>query len=271
MRTRTQRWHELVLVVTAVVFIVAFSVPIIRPQASPTVHDLCEALVWTCWAIFGVDFFIQWRRAEAKGRFLRRHVLDVIALLLPVFQMLRLVRLITLLRVLNRLHDRATTAVRGRVTIYVLGAISLVIYLGALAVLDEERAADGQIQTFGDALWWATVTATTVGYGDYTPVTVGGRLVAGGLMVCGIALLGIVTASMASWLIERIRDVEEQTEAATRADIVRLSQQLEQVHAELVELRAGALPRSTAEGSAGVAAESTARATAHQEHDRNRP
>ncbi len=261
-RTRIQRWQEPVLVVTAVIFIVAFSVPIISPQVSPAVHDACEGLVWTCWAIFGVDFLMQWRHAEAKGRFLRRHVLDVIALLLPVFQMLRLVRLVTLLRVLNRLNDRATTAVRGRVMIYVLGANSLIIYLGALAVLGEERAAHGQIQTFGDALWWATVTVTTVGYGDYTPVTVGGRLVAGGLMVCGVALLGIVTASLASWLIERVRDVEEQAEAATRADIARLSQQLEQVHAELVELRTGALSRSTAEGAAGATAGAAAGSTA---------
>jgi voltage-gated potassium channel len=54
------------------------------------------------------------------------------------------------------------------------------------------------IKTFGDALWWALSTMTTVGYGDRYPTTGEGRLVAGGLMLAGVALLGVITASLAS-------------------------------------------------------------------------
>jgi voltage-gated potassium channel len=57
-------------------------------------------------------------------------------------------------------------------------------------------------------LWWALTTIATVGYGDRYPVTGQGRLVAAGLMVAGIAVLGVVTASIASWLIEKVREVE---------------------------------------------------------------
>ena len=79
------------------------------------------------------------------------------------------------------------------------------MFVAALAVLDFERnAREASITTFGDALWWAFVTITTVGYGDYSPVTVEGRLVAVGLMLGGIALIGLVTASLASWIVERV-------------------------------------------------------------------
>lgn len=66
---------------------------------------------------------------------------------------------------------------------------------------------------------WAMTTVTTVGYGDRFPVTETGRFVAGGLMLAGIALLGVVTASLASWLIERVAEVEEESQAATRGDV----------------------------------------------------
>lgn len=70
--------------------------------------------------------------------------------------------------------------------------------------LDAERGqSDANIGTYGDAVWWALTTVSTVGYGDHFPVTVTGRSVAGGLMVAGIALLGTLTATR--------RDVEALT------------------------------------------------------------
>jgi voltage-gated potassium channel len=72
-------------------------------------------------------------------------------------------------------------------------ARGLVLFVAALAVLQAERGhPGGNIESFGDALWWAVTTVTTVGYGDRFPVTTTGRFVAGGLMLAGIALLGVV-------------------------------------------------------------------------------
>ncbi len=233
-RTRAEVW----LALTALVFLVAYSVPVISPQLDPRWQDVCAGVVWLSWGVFLVDFLVQWRAAGDRRGFVRHHWLDALALLLPVFQPLRLVRLITLLRVLNRLNKHATAALRGRVTTYVISATSLLVYLGALAVLTEERDGEGAIQTLGDALWWATVTVTTVGYGDYFPVTAAGRLVAVALMVCGIALLGIVTASMATWLLERIRSVEHDAQAATRADLAELTGEVRRLQQQLDQLTA---------------------------------
>ncbi|MGO4689201.1 hypothetical protein [Glaciibacter sp. 2TAF33] len=97
----------------------------------------------------------------------------------------------TLLSVLQR---TAGVAFRGRVVVYVAGASGLLVFVAALAVLDSERSAP---QAF-------------------SPVTDAGRLIAGGLMLGGIALLGVVTATLASWIVERVSQQEEDAQAATR-------------------------------------------------------
>lgn len=91
---------------------------------------------------------------------------------------LRLLRLATLLSLVNR---RATSDLRGRVGLYVAGGSLLLAVVGALAVVDVERGADGaNITTIGDAFWWAATTMTTLGYGDRYLVTQLGRGVQSG-------------------------------------------------------------------------------------------
>jgi voltage-gated potassium channel len=147
---------------------------------------------------------------------------------LPVLRPLQLLRLVILLRALNR---RAANALRGRIAIYVGCATVLLVFTSSLAILDAERGhRDATIDSFGNALWWAVTTITTVGYGDQRPVTTEGRFVAAGLMIGGIALLGTVTASIASWLVDRVRETEETARAATTAD-------MDALRAEIRELR----------------------------------
>lgn len=71
------------------------------------------------------------------------------------------------------------------------------------------------IKTFGDALWWAATTVTTVGYGDHSPITLQGRLVAVVLMVIGIGVVGAVTASVATWILGRVADERAERERPT--------------------------------------------------------
>ena len=92
---------------------------------------------------------------------------------LPILRPLRLLRLVTLLTVFQR---AAGNSLRGRVVTYALGSTVLLVYTASLAVLEAERYAAGStIKTFGDALWWAFATITTVGYGDEVPATPTGR------------------------------------------------------------------------------------------------
>jgi voltage-gated potassium channel len=107
----------------------------------------------------------------------------------------------------------------GRATAYVIGLAVVAVGLGSVAMLDVERGdPDANITTFGDALWWATSTVTTVGYGDRFPVTLEGRLIAFALMLVGISLVGVVTASVAAWLVANVERPADRTDAAPAAD-----------------------------------------------------
>lgn len=123
------------------------------------------------------------------------------------------------------------------------GAVVLLIFVAALAILDAERGKpDANITSFSDAAWWAMTTITTVGYGDRFPVTGTGRLVAAAMMVAGIALLGVVTASVAAWFVERVAAVT-QAETATRAEVEALASEVRELRSELREVLRDELQR----------------------------
>jgi voltage-gated potassium channel len=167
-------------------------------------------LSWVTWGLFVVDLIVRLVLADQRLRYLVRHWYDVLVVVLPLLRPLWLLRLIPMLMVINR---RAQTRLHGRVAIYVAGGASLLAFCAALAVLDAERSnPDANITDFGDAIWWAITTMTTVGYGDEFPISGLGRLVAFGLMVGGITLLGTVSATLASWLVETVAAEKEQAE-----------------------------------------------------------
>lgn len=222
-----ERRTEWPLAVVAFAFLIAFAWPILDQGLSPTGQTVCDAIQIGAWVTFVIDYAARLVLSEDRGQFFRSHLVDLAVIALPLLRPLRLLRLITILSVLNR---GVSSGLRGRVAVYVVGATVLVVLVGGLAMLDAERGQDGaNIQTPGDAWWWAISTVTTVGYGDRYPVTASGRFVAVTLMVCGIALIGVVTASLASWLIERIRD--EQTE--TRDDMADLLAEVRQLRTDV--------------------------------------
>ncbi|WP_345750982.1 potassium channel family protein [Microbacterium rhizophilus] len=213
----TERWARLAdwpLTIAALAYLVAYSMEVL---ANPTdaAGIVAETVIWATWGLFLVDYVANLYLAANRGRWFARHLFDLLIVVLPMLRPLRLLRLVTILAVLQR---TAGTALRGRIIIYVSGASILLIYVAALAVLDAERGQGGPISTFGDALWWALVTVTTVGYGDYFPVTLVGRAVAAGLMIGGIALIGVVTATLASWIVEKVGEQQKTDETARLAD-----------------------------------------------------
>jgi voltage-gated potassium channel len=210
---RARRWEQATdwpLIVAGLIFLAAYAVPILKPDLPPGLIEVCRWLTLITWVIFIVDFVVRVILADRRLRYVLRHWYDALVVLLPLLRPLQLLRLIPLLVAINR---RAQSRLRGRVAIYVAGGATLLAFLAALAVLDAERSnPNANIKNFGDASWWAVTTMTTVGYGDHYPVTGLGRLVAFGLMVGGIALLGTVTATLASWLVELVEAEREQAE-----------------------------------------------------------
>jgi voltage-gated potassium channel len=217
----------------AVIFLTAYAWPILQPSMGSAERTLLEAATWCTWGLFAIDFLVKAALSKQRLIFFRRHVLDLLVIVLPLLRPLRLLRMVTMLHIL---HRSAAMSLRGKVVVYVVGSTVLVIFCAALAELDAERAAgNANIQNFPDAVWWAITTITTVGYGDRYPVTTTGRLIALGLMIGGIALLGIVTATFASWLIQRVTEAEESAEMLTRAHITELTHQIEQLRVDLAK------------------------------------
>lgn len=209
-----ERRGEVPLLVLAVAFLVAYAWPVIDPGLDPNLRSFLSAVSWTVWGAFAVDFGARLALAKDRRQYALQHWYDVALLALPMLRPLRLLRLLALARVLNR---SAASSLVGRVTTYVVGTAIMAAGLGAIAVLDAEQdSANANITTMGDALWWATTTVTTVGYGDRYPVTGSGRLIAVGLMVVGIALVGAVTAGIAAWLVSQVEGPTPPPRASSR-------------------------------------------------------
>ena len=220
------------LTVAAVVFLAAYSWEVIADLEGPAAAT-AETIIAVTWIIFLIDYIVSLVQARHRWHWFYRHLFDLAAVVLPMLRPLRLLRLVTLLNVLQR---RAGSAIRSSVLVYVAGASILLIYVAGLAILDAERTATGtQVHNIGDGIWWAFVTITTVGYGDIYPVTALGRVIAAGVMVAGIALLGVVTATLASWIVERVATEDEQAQTATRQQVSELAEQVSALRKQLLD------------------------------------
>lgn len=235
---RLRRWERRTgswLVVLAVLFLVAYTVPILWPQFPRLWQWMCATTNWVIWAVFIGDYLVRVGLSDDRWGFVRRHPLDLAVLVLPMLRPLRLLMLIKVLLVVER---RTEIWARGRYAVYVGGTMILLVLIASLAMLDAERGAEGaSIETFWDALWWSAVTVTTVGYGDTFPVTAAGRVIAAAMMLCGIGLLGFVTASLATWVLEKVSIVTA-TGQQTRAEVGDVLWEVRQLRAELAALRA---------------------------------
>jgi voltage-gated potassium channel len=200
---RLVQWEqrtEIPLAVAALVFLAAYAVRVLARHLPEAVLDLCLAVILAAWALFAVDYAVRWYLSGQRLRFVRTHLLDTAVLLLPLLRPLRIVKVY---EAVQRRHGRPRLALHARVIAYSGLSTFLLGFAGALAVYQQERDAPGTtMPTFGPAVWWTCATLTTVGYGDVTPVTPMGRLIAVGVMVIGLALLAAVTGTFASWLLQ---------------------------------------------------------------------
>ena len=201
--SRTDGW----LTVLAVAFLFVYAVPIIWPDLPSWARQAFVVANGLIWLAFVADLLARVLLSDRRGHYLLTHPVDVLVVALPMLRPLRVLRVFT---AGQALLTRGRGLLRsGQAIVFAAG---LLVLIGALAVLDAERGKpDANIGNFQDALWWAMTTVTTVGYGDRFPVSGTGRVVAAVLMVVGISLVGVVTATVAAWFLAR-----EEEEAAAR-------------------------------------------------------
>jgi voltage-gated potassium channel len=206
---------ELPLTVLAVLWLPVLVVPL-AVHLRPGVADTFEAVDYFVWAAFAVEYLVKLYLSPSRRYFVRHHVVDLAVVVLPVLRPLRVLRLLRLLDlgrvgvVLANALGRARRLFTHRGLHFVLLAVLALVFACSALVLEFERHARGSnIHNYGQALWWAIVTVTTVGYGDKYPVTAGGRGVAVVLMLVGIGLIGVLTATVASFFVQEAADAEK--------------------------------------------------------------
>jgi voltage-gated potassium channel len=137
--------------------------------------------------------------APDNKKYFKAHIFELVLIAVPFFRPLRALRALVFT---TQASIRSKKALIKSIPLVMTGAAVLMIIIMGAAVLDIERGAPGSnIKTPMDALWWGLVTITTIGYGDKFPVTTEGRLIAGILIIFGVAMISAITASFASWIL----------------------------------------------------------------------
>jgi voltage-gated potassium channel len=195
----------LALSVMAVAALIVDAVAPLPKEVSRTVQMGDTAV---CVLLF-MDFLYRFRKASSKKEFMRMGWIDLIASIpnVDLFRAGRLVRVFRIIRLLRGVRaahrivqvfreNRPKNALASGVTIMLL-----LVAFSSAAILIAEDGPEAKIKTAEDAIWWSVTTITTVGYGDRFPLSTEGRVIAMGLMLCGVGMFGVLSGFVASVLL----------------------------------------------------------------------
>ncbi|WP_144509799.1 potassium channel family protein [Bacillus sp. FJAT-22090] len=159
---------------------------------------------------FFIEYLVRLSFAADKWKFIKENIFDLIALIPfdAFFKVARLMRLLRLVRMM-KISKTVQGIFKSGGLNYIFLFTFLVLTWGAASNFILEKGHNPNINSFLDSIWWAVVTVSTVGYGDISPVTMGGRIIAGILMLVGIGLIGSITGSMAMYFSNLERTVEK--------------------------------------------------------------
>jgi voltage-gated potassium channel len=177
---------------------------------SPSTKEVLNNLEVALCAVFLFDFFRSLFRAPHKWTYFLRGGgwLDLLGSIpfsaFAVFRIARLFRIVRVVRTLRGSEFREMLLERlaeSTLLFTLLIAVVMIFVIGAIVAWAEHGAPNANIETYPEGVWWAVVTITTVGYGDYFPVTTVGRIAAAVLMFCGLGIIGVLSSYLATTFI----------------------------------------------------------------------
>lgn len=208
-----------------------------------------EIIGTVIWAIFIINFVLEFVLAPHKAVYLRKNWLTVFSLLVPalrIFRIFRAVRLLRLSRVgrglrlfrvvssLNRGMRALAANLQRRGFGYVLSLSLIVLFAGAAGMYAFENEVPGGLDSYSEALWWTAMVMTTMG-SQYWPQTLEGRMLCFLLALYAFAVFGYVTATLATYFVGRDAESSE-AELAGAEDVRALREELRALRAELQAL-----------------------------------
>ncbi len=235
---RTEIGIFVMIVLSIVLLVVELSMPSSGERRSSWVTGMGQEAGWFFWLDVGFSIFflleyvLKLWVAPRKWYFIKTHWIDLLAILpvLRIFRigkavrLLKLFRLLRILRIGRIMHQRASSLSsemqrRSAENMIVVVYLLFSLLFGTLGVLVFEKGTNPGFETLGDGLWWCVVTLTTVGYGDISPQTVGGKVVAAIIMFIGLSFYALLTGLLSTIIIERTKRSE-----AEGMDIASLTQ-----------------------------------------------
>jgi voltage-gated potassium channel len=194
-----QKKAALPTLLLSLLYTISFVYPIYWYPVGHSVKTICLFINYLTWAAFVGDYVVQMKLSPSNKKYFMTHIFELILIAIPFFRPLRALRALVFT---TKASIRSKKALIRSIPAIITGQAILMIVIMGAAVLDIERGATGSnIKTPMDALWWGLVTITTIGYGDKFPVTTEGRLIAGVLIIFGVAMISAITASFASWIL----------------------------------------------------------------------
>lgn len=167
-------------------------------------HFAGRTLVTVSWAVFLIDYLLSLYLAPDRKTYIQTHILQAVGVLFPPL------RIFLIFHVTYEVMRSSRRAFGAQVRLYLVYVSTMVIGLSSFLVMLVERDAPGStIKNYGDALWWAAETISTVGYGDMYPVTVTGRMLAVTLMINGFLILSVLTATVAQKFVTSMLGVQQ--------------------------------------------------------------
>ena len=234
------------------------AIVVLTKDLNGSASTLLVGTLFVLWAIVLVEYAVRLVVTPDRLGYLKRRWVEPATVVVPPLQGWHLVGMEKMSLLVYEGELRVETILRHHSLFRVLIAAAGTLFLGAwLVLLFEEKAKGSNIHSYPDALWWAIVTVTTVGYGDRYPVSAGGRAVAVVLMLVGIGLIGVLTATVASVFVKEHTDANKE---AFKKGHDELGQQLSVISDRIadVERRLGASPGEMASVDAAADAEAVA-------------
>jgi voltage-gated potassium channel len=231
---------------------------VLTTDVNSSASTVLVGVLFVLWIIMLVEYLVRLVVTPDTAGYLKRRWVEPATVLVPPLQGWHVVGIDKMTLLVREGELRVEAILKHHSLFRVLIAVAATLFIGAwLVLLFEEKAKGSNIHDYPDALWWAIVTVTTVGYGDRFPVTEGGRIVAVVLMLVGIGLIGVLTATVASVFIKEHTDATKEEFKKGHAD---LGQQLSVISGRLadVERRLGATSSEVAAVDASADAEAAA-------------
>jgi voltage-gated potassium channel len=226
---------QLTILILSIVVLGFLSIDVMFPLPGE-VSRLVQWLDHLACAVFFTDFCVRFHQAPRKLQFMKWGWLDLIASI-PNIEALRIARLVRIIRVIRMLravrvsYRMLSLVVRdrpGNAFASVLLTVFLLVTFASLGSLLLEHGPESNIRSAEDAIWWSMTTITTVGYGDHFPTTIQGRLLAMGVMLCGVGLFGTLSGLVSSWLVGSNRRESVQL-ADLRQQMLEIQERLDRV------------------------------------------